>query len=278
MLTVIDLACAQKKPSPPVGTVSLVYDISAQQNLYANNADRVISIASMTKLFTALTVLGAEQNLSEQILVGRSGVSSPRIRTGMRITRLDLLSLTMVSSDNLAAKTLLEHYPGGYQAGLAAMNQMAQRLGAINTILVEPTGIMAANVSTAQDLMIVARAAALNPLFKILANQKQTEISVERTRRMRQIIEWVVGRSTNPFLADVTDFDMLVAKTGFTRAAGFCLVMVVEYDNRRYVLITAGHATKQSRKNAADELIKLITSGQYRFKISDTEDQENKDK
>lgn len=275
-ITLAGPAYSQKRPTPT--PVSLVYDTTADRVVSASDADRVISIASMTKLISVMTVLAADQDLNEQLTVVRTRDTSSRIRAGMKISRLDLIALAMISSDNLATRTLIENYPGGYSQGILAMNQLAKRLDADSTTLVEPTGIMAANVSTAQDLAKIARAAAMNPLFAILANQRQAEVSVERVGRTQKIVEWVVGRPTNPFSGQDTDFHMMVAKTGFTRAAGFCLVMAVEYQQRRYVIVTAGHASQQSRKRKADQLVKEITSGQYVFKIADTDNEEIKDK
>lgn len=269
-LTLAGPVYSQKKKPPE--TVSLVYDITAQKSLYEERGDRLISIASMTKLISVMAVLNAGQDLSEQITVVRSKDSSPRIRAGMRIARLDLISLAMVSSDNLATRTLIEHYPGGYKQGILAMNELAHRLGAVNTTLVEPTGIMAANISTAEDLAQIARVAALNPLFAVLANQNQARVSVERTNRARQIVEWIVGRSTNPFLDHPEDIQLLVAKTGFTSAAGFCFIMVLEYRQHRYVLLTAGHPNKQARRQKVDSLVQEITRNSYRVKIDDRAD------
>jgi D-alanyl-D-alanine endopeptidase (penicillin-binding protein 7) len=266
-------APVQAQKSTPVRPqiVAVVHDVAQQKNIHSVNADRAISIASMTKLVAALALLESGQNLTEKLTV-RGRDRSPRIRPGLQMSRYDLLELSMVSSDNLAARTLIEHYPGGYNAGLEAMNNLVRRIGAVETTLVEPTGIMAANISTANDIVRITKYAASWNVFETMANLNQSRVGAERVNRARAVVQWIVGNSTNPFLAHPNEFRMLVAKTGYTTAAGFCLTMAIEYRNRKYILVTAGHANKQSRKNTADELVRQITEHRYKIIIDDAVD------
>jgi D-alanyl-D-alanine endopeptidase (penicillin-binding protein 7) len=264
-------ALAQAKPKSTAIRVepsSILYDVGAGRTLYEHNATNTISIASMTKLITVLTVFEANQNLTETIqVIGKEG--SNRIRVGMTLSRADLVELAMVSSDNLAARTLMEHYPGGYARGIEAMNALANRLGATHTSVTDPTGLFAANTSTAGDIVKITQAAGQHPVFARFANQKTAEVRVERVGKTRQVFQWVTGRTTNPFVNEPVKFEMLAFKTGFTTAAGWCLTMLVSYNNRQYILVTAGNPSKQARKIQADRLIQQITNQQYRLDISE---------
>ena len=264
------LAHASKKPSRPrVEPASIVYDVSAGRIIHAVNETGHISIASMTKMVTVLTVLEANQDMSEVIAVrGREG--SSRIRVGMDLTRFDLIELAMVSSDNLAARTLIEHYPGGYQAGISAMNELVRSIGAVNTTLVEPTGLMAANTSTAEDLVKITQQTLKYPVFKRFANQTSAEVRAEKVSKARRVIMWITGRTTNPFAGEQTNFEILSFKTGLTSAAGWCLTMLVNYNNHQYVLVTAGNSSKQARRMQAEKLIQSITNQQYTLNVADS--------
>jgi D-alanyl-D-alanine endopeptidase (penicillin-binding protein 7) len=265
-------ARSNKQPARPI--TAIVYNITEERLVHSLNPLEEISIASMTKLITVLTVLDSGQSLSETIKVkGRE--SSSRIRPGLELSRYDLIELAMVSSDNLAARTLLEHYPGGFQVGVEAMNAYVHRIGARQTVLVEPTGIFAANKSTVTDLIKITRATTnYSALFNRFANLKESEVRTERIGRTHRVVQWIAGRTTNPFAHEYQPFEIQAFKTGFTSAAGWCITMMVKYDNRQYIVVTGGHPTKQARKMQADQLIKEITNQQYRIKIADSPDEQ----
>ena len=271
MLVLSTGVMAQTKSKPTkirVEPSSILYDVGTGRTLHEHNATNTISIASITKMITVLTVFEANQNLNETVrVIGREG--SARIRVGMILSRADLIELAMVASDNLAARTLMEHYPGGYARGIEAMNALSYRLGATHTSVIEPTGLFAANTSTAEDLVKITQAASQHAIFARFANQKTAEVRVERVGKTRQVFQWVTGRTTNPFVNEPVKFEMLAFKTGFTTAAGWCLTMLVSYNNRQYILVTVGNPSKQARKIQADRLIQQITNQQYRLDITE---------
>src|SRR5450755_1993766 len=112
----------------------LILDTTHSAVLFSRRADVAMPIASITKLMTALVVLGAEQSLDEQIeitrednLGGRGSYS--RLTVGTTLSRGDLIHLALMSSENRAARALGRHYPGGLPACVAAMNAHARALG-----------------------------------------------------------------------------------------------------------------------------------------------------
>ncbi len=257
----------QVVPTP----TAILYDVKSNKVLYDVNANFKISIASMTKILTVLTVLKANQDLNEVITVkGREG--SSRIRPGMRMTRIDIIELTLVSSDNLAARTLMEHYPGGYERGIEAANKLAQDLEATDTRIVEPTGLSAENQSTVMDLIRLTIESSKYELFTRFANRERSEIQAEQVSKAKRFYQWVRGNNTNPFVHEPGQIQILSAKTGLTSAAGWCLTMMFSYNGNRYVLVTAGNRNRVDRKRVADMLIERVTNYQYRVKIADTDE------
>jgi D-alanyl-D-alanine carboxypeptidase len=68
-----------------------------------------------------------------------------------------MLQIALMSSENRAASALARHYPGGYAAFMAAAAAKVKALGMTQTVIVEPTGLSPQNVSTAADLMKLAK-------------------------------------------------------------------------------------------------------------------------
>ena len=113
--------------------------------IQSENINEIRSIASITKLMTVMVVLDAHQDLDQYI---------------KPYTRLELIQLALVKSDNNATQLLCKHYPGGNVECVKAMNIKAHFLNMPNTKCVEPTGLSVFNVSTATELikLVLARA------------------------------------------------------------------------------------------------------------------------
>lgn len=246
----------------------VVYDMSRDKYVTQNNADAVISIASITKLATVIVVLEARQDLT-QILKTRGRERSSRISSGMLLSRLDLIELTLVTSDNLAANTLIENYPGGKSAGLAAMNALAQRLNLKATRYVDASGLNSANTSTAQDLIKILNHASRHEIIRQFSQQDALDITVTKRSKKKTWVEHIRGLATNPYLRSPQTFDVVVAKTGYTTAAGWCLAMLIEIDGQRFSVVSTGNASKDQRKAVLDQAIEKLTNGQFTADIRD---------
>jgi D-alanyl-D-alanine endopeptidase (penicillin-binding protein 7) len=255
--------------SVPAHSQSLViYDLVRKNYIEGKHADMVISIASITKLATAMTVIDAEQDLDQKLKV-RGREASNRIHPGLILTRRELLELMLVTSDNLAAETLLHYYPGGNKAGLTAMNVMAEKIGAKNTVFVDASGINSANKSTADDLIKILNLATRYNLIKQFSNQEGLEIDIVKSAKKRTWIEKIIGRATNPYARDPQTFTTVVAKTGYTRAAGFCLAMIIEINQHRYALISTGNQSRATRKDSLDRALSRLSLGQLESQFRD---------
>jgi D-alanyl-D-alanine endopeptidase (penicillin-binding protein 7) len=183
------------------------------------NFDQSRSIASITKLMTAMVVLDAKQDLNEYI---------------KPYTRRELIQLMLIKSDNRAAEILCEKYPYGRSACIAAMNRKAQELELQNTKYADPSGLNVMNVSTAEELVKI-----------VLASSKYQEI-VEASNmpqgKIKQKKGWFVFNNTNPMVA-TTDF--IISKTGYIRASGGCIVVMLDTKiGRRIVVLLNSKNTK----------------------------------
>ena len=204
---------------------AIVFDPQTNAVLWEQNAHERRSIASLTKLMTALTFIADEPDLSQFVAVTATdmrGASTTYLRTGDRISYRDLLHLALIPSDNAAARVLARTSEGGTVAFVARMNQMALNLGLTNSEYADPSGLDARNVASAYDTShLIAFVGADPVLGPITRTQEFTAHSKTRV---------IPIHNTNKLLGDTalgTGMDVLGGKTGFISKAGYCLATLL---------------------------------------------------
>lgn len=214
---------------------ALLIDLNSNKELYASHADRVVPIASVTKLMTAMVVLDAKLPMDEQLTMTiannpeMKGVYS-RVRLGSQLDRRETLLITLMSSENRAANSLANHYPGGYGAFIKAMNAKARSLGMSHTRYVEPTGLSTLNVSTARDLGKLLLASRKYPLLSDLSTTREKTVAFRKPN-------YTLGFRNTDHLVNKSNWDIKLTKTGFTNEAGHCLVLLTRMDNRPVAMV-----------------------------------------
>ena len=186
-----------------------------------SNITEVRSIASITKLMTVMAVLDLKQDLQEKI---------------GKFTRGQLVQLALVKSDNDAAKALCDNFPGGRFECIRFMNEKANYLGMYRTKFVEPTGLSPMNISTALDLLKLVFEARHYP--EIVKASQTPVLNIQIGNKVLSF------RNTNPVIGKRYNF--IVSKTGSTNAAGSCIVVMVDTDiGRRIVILLGAKAGKR---------------------------------
>lgn len=218
-----------------------VYDIDNLEPVSSNKSETTRSIASITKLMTAIVTLDYDQDLKRQIYVRNT-----HIGTGWR-SRGDLLHAMLIKSDNQAAYYLADDYPGGVSAFVAAMNARAISLGMDHAEFADSSGLLAANQATATDVAILSAAASTYKQISDISTKTQAAVPVSKTRSR-------VLQNTNYRLLSTIE-DVVVSKTGFTSKAGYCVTMMVEHLGRRFIVVVLGAPSKQQRYALATQLI-----------------------
>ncbi|NYT60836.1 serine hydrolase [Alcaligenaceae bacterium] len=207
----------------------IVQDVDTSEVLFARKENLVRPIASITKLMMALVVVDADLPMDEMISIGAedSKIASElpsRLSVGTSLSRSDLLHLALTASENSAAHALGRTYPGGMAAFVVAMNAKAQALGMTDSRFVEPTGLSNDNVATAKDLVKLVHAASRRPLVRRFS----TAVKHEAADQTFQNTNMLVGRS---------NWTILASKTGTTREAGGCLVMLIQLGGRNLAVV-----------------------------------------
>lgn len=199
---------------------AIVYNPVTQEILWAENADEQRSIASITKVMTAVVFLEHEYDLSRQVVVDpidMRGASTTYLRAGERLSADNVLHLTLIASDNAAARTLARISPLGPTDFIARMNAKATELGLTHTHYTDPSGLDAANTSSAYDMArLIAFAAADERLAPIMRTAAFTVSTSRRT---------ITVHNTNRLVG--SEVEVRGGKTGFIRKAGYCLATLL---------------------------------------------------
>lgn len=216
-----------------------IFEFDANRWHQARDVNTVRPIASITKLMTAMVTLDYDYDLQRRLTLSNRVPS--QLPPGS-YTRLDLIRALLVKSDNAAAETLAEDYPGGRSAFIRDMNQAAARYEMANTRFIDPSGLGVFNTSTVMDIGRMLDAATGYWLIRDISTKKQVAIETARGKKIRTVLL----SNTNSSL--LVSFDTVtVSKTGFTNAAGFCVAMVVERNKSKYYIIVLGSKNKVER-------------------------------
>jgi D-alanyl-D-alanine endopeptidase (penicillin-binding protein 7) len=224
----------------------LVYNVSKHQVEMSRNADQVRSIASITKLMTAMVTLDHDKDLSRRLMLSKR-VSSHLPR--QQYTREQLLHAMLIKSDNAAAETLAADYPGGRTAFVARMNYQAELWGMSKTNFSDPAGLGVFNTSTVHDVAEMVQLASGYWLIRDISSRKQTALDTKYKKRIRTVN---LAHTSGPLL--FTFDNVIVSKTGLTNAAGWCVGMLVEQDKQQYVVVVLGSKNKQERLRTVNNI------------------------
>ena len=206
----------------------LVVDVDTNQTVLESGSEHPRSIASITKLMTAVTVLESGDNLNDEVLVTKQDyVSSTAIVAGRRYTRRELMLLALVKSDNGAAHALARSHNAGYESFIVEMNHRARyEIGMTHSSFVDSSGLHAENKSTTHDLV------------KLLIYSQRYQFIREASDQKTVSVGRRIYNSTNHMLR--AGWDIVVAKTGFTNAAGQCFIAVWEERGHKFAMVILG--------------------------------------
>jgi D-alanyl-D-alanine endopeptidase (penicillin-binding protein 7) len=194
------------------------------------NITEVRSIASITKLMTVMAVIDNNQNMQQKL---------------GKYTREQHIQLALVKSDNNSAKVLCDNFPGGRFECIRYMNEKANYLGMLRTKFVEPTGLSPMNISTALDLLRLVFEASH---YSEITQASRTAVLTIKTGKQSQSFN-----NTNPIVGKRHSF--IVSKTGTTNAAGGCIVMMLDTEVGRRIVIVLGSKNGKVRIPEAEFIV-----------------------
>jgi len=254
VLVALPLAAAAQNPPPPqlVGRAWVLADVSSGQILVAEKPDERVEPASLTKLMTAYLTFAALKEkklaLGEQVSVSEKAWRAPGSRMFIEprrpVTAEELIRGMIVQSGNDACIALAERIAGSEEAFVAMMNREAERLGMKNTRFMNATGLPdPQHYSSARDLYLLAAA-----LIRDYPEQYAQYYS-QREFRYNGIAQ--PNRNRLLWLDSTVDG----VKTGFTEAAGYCLIASSKRGPRRLLSVLLGSTSESMRAQESQKLL-----------------------
>lgn len=257
---------------------ALVLDQATGELIFSKNADVPTSIASITKLMTAMVTLDARLPMEEEIVINSEDIdrlkgTGSRLALGTRLTREELLHLALIASENRAASALARTYPGGNGAFIAAMNRKAREIGMRQARFMDATGLHSGNKATAADLAKLVDAAYRYALIRAISTTASYDISVPGTRIVRvkengkvhkvkrPVQRHIAFNNTNRLIRE-GEWEIGISKTGFIREAGHCLVMQTRIGEQPVIIVLLDAVGNWSRLDDAARIRQWLEQGE----------------
>ena len=232
------------------GEYVVLYNLNDDEILYEQNSNEQTSIASITKIMTALVAMDNISDYDSIITIttadfeGTTGYSKAGFSVGDRVTYRDLLYGILLPSGADAVNAIVRNTLG-YDDFIIAMNELTKKIGLENTSFSNPVGKDDVNnYSTASDVAKMLKYALENPLFKEIFTTKEytttNGINLESTLYPYQ---------------DILDIDKIAgSKSGFTRGAGRCLASITNLDGVNYLLVILNSSVDQNYSAVLDTI------------------------
>ena len=234
-----------------------IYDLTNNEVLYEIDSDKVVPIASLTKIATIITAIENIDDLDKKVIITQEildtlddDVSIAGLKVGDQVTYKDLLYASMLPSGADAVHAIAILKFGGLEKLLNKMNELVVRIGLTNTHFENLIGLTDPNhYSTADEVRKLLVYSLNNPLFKEIYTTKEYRLSnglkVKSTLYKYNIsnrdIKKIVG-----------------SKTGYTSAAGYCMAALVNINGREIIIITLKAERNGKKYYNVIDTIKII--------------------
>ena len=222
---------------------AIIYDPSTGQVLWAEKAYDQRSIASITKVMTAVCFLETNPDLAQEVFIDLAdvrGANTTYLRAYEKVSVQNLLHLLLIASDNAAARTLARVSSLGSQGFVTRMNAKAAELELTSTHYADPSGLRPENVSSAYDMARLITFAGADELISSI--MRTQEYAFRTSRRSLRI------QSTNQLLR-LPNLDVRSGKTGFISQAGYCLATLLRLPdlNQTVAVVVLGAKSNAER-------------------------------
>lgn len=237
---------------------AIVYDAESGDIIYQKKANEKSSIASLTKLMTAMVIIDSNLDLDKKVTITKNDFdkikgTTSRLWLGSELSRKELLSIALIASDNRAASAISNSYPGGKKAFVQAMNVKAKQLGMDDTLFADPTGLDKNNISTAIDLVKMTQAAQQYPLIRELSTSSYYEAHI-KNKKIK------LNYNNTNLLVRQGLWDIDISKTGYIREAGKCLIMQTTVMDKPIIMVFLKSYGKYTRTADAKRVKKWLES------------------
>ena len=245
---------AHASPAPELNGKNIVLaDLNTGRVIYEKDQDTVVTPASLTKIMTVLlaveSVERGEHSLDETVTAGedcRAGLdeesSSAEIVPGEQLTFRDLLYCSMIQSASDACNVLASLIGGSIDNFVAMMNDRAKELGCEITHFDDPNGLSNNNQTTAYEMFLITQEAISHDYFMVVCNIADVTIPATNVHEEREY------HNSNALISSQSVYGgnrylysgAAGVKTGYTRAAGYCLISTAEREGLHFLAVVMG--------------------------------------
>ncbi len=233
---------------------AIVINNKAKDVIYCYNADSIRSVASISKLLTAMVILDNYQPDSVLKISKLDARKSARslFRTGDKATMKSFLHAALMQSDNRSARCMARHIAGSYDAFTKLMNKKGRDIGLKNTIMYEPTGLDERNQSTAADCArLIGYVTSEYPHIAQITSLKSYSFSLVNRKKTIRLV------NTNRFV--FSKYKVLAGKTGYIIASDYCLATVLQNaKGEEITLVILGAPGPKTRFREARKLANYV--------------------
>ena len=228
-------------------------DLNTGRVIYSKDPDSVVTPASLTKIMTVLlaveSVERGEHSLDEMVTAGedcRAGLdeesSSAEIVPGEQLTFRDLLYCSMIQSASDACNVLASLIGGSIDNFVAMMNDRAKEIGCEVTHFDDPNGLSNNNQTTAYEMFLITQEAIKHDYFLVVCNIADVTIPASNVHEEREY------HNSNALISSQSVYGgnrylytgAAGVKTGYTRAAGYCLISTAEREGLHFLAVVMG--------------------------------------
>ncbi len=234
----------------------ILYNMDSDKIVLEKNSDEKISIASLTKIATAIAVIENTRNLNETVTITEktldglkeANASVAGFYLGQKLTIEDLLYGLMLPSGADAANALDLYFKSRNMNLIKLMNDYTNKLNLSNTNFVNTTGLDDKNhYSSVSDVTTLLKYSLSNNTFKKIFTSKTYLTSDKKiTLKASYYSAMEYYSIKNNYING--------AKTGYETTAGLCLASISNFDNTNYILVTAGSPRSTYTKHITDSL------------------------
>ena len=245
---------AYASPAPELNGKNIVLaDLNTGRVIYSKDPDSVVTPASLTKIMTVLlaveSVERGEHSLDETVTAGddcRTGLdeesSSAEIMPGEQLTFRDLLYCSMIQSASDACNVLASLIGGSIDNFVAMMNDRAKEIGCEVTHFDDPNGLSNNNQTTAYEMFLITQEAMKHDYFLVVCNIADVTIPATNLHAEREY------HNSNALISSQSVYGgnrylytgAAGVKTGYTRAAGYCLISTAEREGLHFLAVVMG--------------------------------------
>jgi D-alanyl-D-alanine endopeptidase (penicillin-binding protein 7) len=249
---IYDEVTSNKRRRPSLNCeAALVVDNKTGKILYGKNEHELRSIASLTKLMTAMVYLDSKPDMTRLVTISKEDAANSaksQLARGETFVALDLLHAALMSSDNRAARAISRASGLSKAEFVRRMNRKAALLGLKDTRFEEVTGLSQNNVSTAYDCALLLHSALEYRLIKEITTMERFQYYSRNKKRAH--------RATNSNRLLSSQHKIAGGKTGYIIASGWCLATRgCDSQGRDITAVILGSTSNSQRFRDADRAL-----------------------